>query len=91
MDQIINSLAFEKENTTRLGKIKLQQAMKSLQKGSCIKATLSSCWLPAPLIILEALLAKLFQLFGLNGAIVKYILPQVVSAMLCGGPILSSH
>lgn len=39
----------------------------------------------------EALLAKLFQLFWLDGAIVQYILSQIVFVMLCGGPILLSR
>lgn len=90
MVHITNSFASEKENTTRLCKGELQQAMKLLQKGSCIETSLSSCCIPAPLLIL-ALLAKIFPLSGLDGAIVKYLLPQVVPAMLCGGPTLTSH
>lgn len=89
MAHINNSLASEKEKTTRLCKGK--QAVILLQKGGCIKTSLSSCCIPAPLLILEALLAVLFQLFGLDGAMFKYILPQVVSAMLCGGPVLIFH
>lgn len=89
MVHIINSFASEKENTTRFCKGKLQQAMKLLQKGGCIETLLSSCCIPVPLLIF-ALLAKVFQLFGLDGARVKYILPQVVPAMLCEGPTLIS-
>lgn len=60
MAHINNSLASEKENTTRLCKGKLEKAMILLQKGICIETSLSSCCIPAPLLILEALLATLF-------------------------------